>query len=388
MQAQSAASRIPDPYRAGLELGMALAPLAPEVVFLFTTEHYIADDAVLQGLYDGLEKDDVVVLGNCGFGFYEAHGAGFIGASALGLHSGGAIRWQLGIGRGVGADPAGATRAAIAAARAALDGRTPALFFLLADFRTDSAEIEKVLEHEVDTPVVGGLALDNNTPNICALFANRQRLEDCVLVLAADGPLRFEIFTANRLPLVGRPGVVDVAEGTLLRQISGVSAREFIVRESDQPLPTRMQGIVPLTFTNADNPEVRRTRSVLVSPEEGEAGQQAGPVSLFAAIEPGKEVQVCQASPADLLAQVGALAQEVKASGFAPAAALIVSCAGRRVLLQENTPEEVRTLTAALGTLPLAGFPSGGEIGPVRTAQGYSRNLFHNMAYVLLLIAS
>lgn len=388
MQARSTATRIPDPYRAGLDLGLALADLAPEVVFLFATEHFIATDALLQGLHDGLEQDDVIVIGNCGFGFYESRDVGDIGASALGLNSGGAIRWQLGIGSGVGADPAGATRAAIAAASQRLNGREPALYFLLADFRTDSALIEQVLEHEVKAPVVGGLSLDNPTPQGCALFANRQRLEDCVLVLAADGPLRFEIFTANRLPVVGRPGVVDVAEGTLLRQVSGVSAREFIVRESDQPLPTRMQGIVPLTFTNPDNPEVRRVRSVLVSPAEGEAGDQEGPVTLFAGIEAGKEVQVCQASPADLLAQVSALAEEAERCDFTPAAALVVSCAGRRVLLEDRTREEVQAVTARLGTLPLAGFPSGGEIGPVRTAQGYSHNLFHNMSFVLLLIAS
>lgn len=388
MQALSSATRIPDPYRAGMALGAALAPLAPEVVFLFATEHYIASDALLQGLYDGLGKDDTLVIGNCGFGFYEATGFGAIGVSALALHSGGTVRWQLGIGNGVGTDPAGATRAAIASATQPLDGREPALLYLLADFRTDSSKIEHVLEYEVKTPVVGGLALDNNLPERCALFANRTRLEDCVLVLAADGPLRFEIFTANQFPVMGRPGTVEVAEGTVLHQISGVTAREFIVRESDAPLPTRMQGIVPLAFTNADDPEVLRVRSVMVSAEESARSDNDGPVTLFGGIEPGRQVQVCHTSPAGILAQVQALAEQAKAADFTPAAALIVSCAGRRMLLGMDVGEEVRRLRMLFDDLPLAGFPAGGEIGPVHTAQGYSRNLFHNMAYVLLLIAA
>jgi hypothetical protein len=34
----------------------------------------------------------------------------------------------------------------------------------------------------------------------------------------------------------------------------------------------------------------------------------------------------------------------------------------------------------------LAGFPSFGEIAPLRRRGGYTRNLFHNMTYVLLLL--
>ncbi len=39
-------------------------------------------------------------------------------------------------------------------------------------------------------------------------------------------------------------------------------------------------------------------------------------------------------------------------------------------------------------SLALAGFPSLGEIAPLRTADGYSPSLFHNMTYVLMLIGS
>ena len=40
MRTQSAQTHQSDPYRAGLELGEALAECAPEVVFLFSSIHY------------------------------------------------------------------------------------------------------------------------------------------------------------------------------------------------------------------------------------------------------------------------------------------------------------------------------------------------------------
>jgi len=47
-------------------------------------------------------------------------------------------------------------------------------------------------------------------------------------------------------------------------------------------------------------------------------------------------------------------------------------------------------ITALSSSLPeqtaIAGFPSLGEISPVKTAEGYSPTLFHNMTYVLLAL--
>ena len=48
---------------------------------------------------------------------------------------------------------------------------------------------------------------------------------------------------------------------------------------------------------------------------------------------------------------------------------------------------EVKALREQIhADLPLAGFPSFGEIGPLKLGAEYSANLFHNMTYVLLLL--
>lgn len=385
MQALSAVSTNPQAFRAGLELGMALSGLAPEVVFLFSSVHYADSNDLLQGLYEGLERDDVVVLGGTGDGCFAMGQFDEFGVSALGLNSGGEVRWHLGLAPGVGVAPAAATRAALAEATAAMSGRTPALYYVLADFRADAAEIERVLEHEVSVPAVGGLALDQGRMHRCALYAGRECLSDHVLVLAVDGPLRFDIVVANTIEPIGRAGIVEQAEGVDLHRIDGVSAREFLERETGQAILSSDEGTVPLTVTDPDDPQVRRVRSVLGG--FGGAGRRDDSLTLFAGIAAGKQVQPGIASPAALLGEVGQCAAGLRARGANAVAALVVSCAGRKLLLGAHIAGEAGLLAQAFDhPLPLAGFASAGEVGPVRTSRGYSRNLFHNMAFVMLLI--
>ena len=68
------------------DLGLAARARAaqPEVVLLFASMHYDHAD-LLSGLYDGLDNDNLRVIGNTGDGCYGPHGNEDIGASALGL---------------------------------------------------------------------------------------------------------------------------------------------------------------------------------------------------------------------------------------------------------------------------------------------------------------
>ncbi len=56
-------------------------------------------------------------------------------------------------------------------------------------------------------------------------------------------------------------------------------------------------------------------------------------------------------------------------------------------MLGPRIEHEISALSSRFGDrLPLVGFPSFGEIAPHKNQQGYTRNLFHNMTYVLLLL--
>lgn len=382
MRATSAVTPIADPYRAGLALGEELAGLAPEVVFLFSSIHLGQSPELLEGLYDGLGRDEVTVIGNSGDGFYANNGTSDLGASALALNSDGAVRWSVVHAAGVNADPIGTTRAVLAAVQEQLHGRDPALMMMVSDFNTDASEIEKVIEAETTVPMVGGLAADDNQMQDCVVFANRAVLHDCVAVLIADGPVKFRIDIGNSIAPAGRPGVVEQAEGKTLRTIDGLDAQTFIERQIGKEVMQSDRGITSLTIIDADQPAIKRLRSIVP-----QFTRMEGALGLYGGIEQGRLVQVCLARPEDLIREVYDIAGRARAE-FEPVAALIISCNGRKGLLGEQLHHEIDALAQEFGPqLPLAGFPSFGEIGPLRLPDGrYSRNLFHNMTYVLLLI--
>lgn len=378
MRTVSAQTRHPDPYRAGLALGEALAECAPEVVFLFSSIHYGQDADLLEGIQDALANPQLLVIGNSGDGIYESGGALDFGATALGINSEGRAQWQLACASGVKADPAAATRQAWQ--RLQQHGR-PDWALLVSDFHADASQIEQVLADEVPIPVVGGLAADDNRMHDCFLYANRQILRDSMVMLGCRGGVAFDIHVGNSLPAVGSPGRIDEAAGAEVRTIDGLSAMDFIERETGKPVLQSDRGIVSLTVINPEAPSERTLRSIVP-----DFSTDTGHLGLYGGIERGKSVQVCLATPAQLLQEVDQIARQAAQATFQPQAALIVSCGGRKQMLGPQIGNEISQLTGAFThPLPLAGFPSFGEIAPLKGPAGFTRNLFHNMTYVVLL---
>lgn len=381
MRAKSLHTLVSDPYRAGMTLGEGLAAMAPEVVFLFCSVHFSDFHELLAGFHDGFGPGEVTLIGNTGDGFYENACTADYGAAALGLSSDGALRWRLVSGHGVGADPEGVTRACLAQLT---ETDTPSFAYLCADFRTDASLIEAAFDEDLGFPVCGGLAADDNRMQQCSQFANRQVLRDAVVMLAAYGPARFDISVGNALTPLGRPATIDDASGAQLRRIDGIAAMAFIERETGKPVLQTDRGVLALALADPEYPTRRRLRAIV--PDFGSSEENVG---LYGGIRSGSTVQVCLADSAALLDEARRLAERAAALDFRPVAALIVSCIGRKVVLNSGVTEEVAALTRQFPDgLPLVGFPSFGEIGPLREEGGYSRNLFHNMSYVLLLIGN
>ena len=88
-----------------------------------------------------------------------------------------------------------------------------------------------------------------------------------------------------------------------------------------------------------------------------------------------------------IVQDVRAISSHLRDHSRAPVAGLVISCAGRKhVLAGRDDDHEVGAVREGCGqAFPLAGFPSFGEIGPRRTEGGYTRTLFHNMTYILLV---
>lgn len=379
LRARSASTQLADPYRAGVALGEALRPIAPEVVFLFSSIHYAAPE-LLEGLYDALENDDVLVVGNSADGCFETGGAFDHGVAALALDSGGEIRWRVEYAEGIGERPDARLGDCLAGLSA--DGETPSLGILLSDYRVDAGLLEKVLRNSVHFPVIGGLAMDDRQWRRSVQYANRRVLENAAVLLAAYGPLRFSIHLGNSQRPIGRAARVDAADANRILTIDGIGGTEFIERETGRPLLQTDRGILALRIRDSEHEAEERLRTVRI-----DADTAPGPLTLYGGVTPGSWLQTCEAHPDDMIAEVRAIAETVRAGDGEPAAALIVSCTGRKARLGPLAENDITALTAAFPQgLPAVGFPSSGEFAPVPMASGYTRNLLHNMTYVLLVL--
>ncbi|WP_374561952.1 FIST signal transduction protein [Ideonella sp.] len=380
--AKSSHSLASDPYRAGIELGTALAEIRPELVLLFAAVAHARNPELLEGLYDALGSRDAVIAGNSGDGYFVPEQASNLGVAALGLSTQGAARFHVASASGVQAEPEAAVRRCVAELATQVR-QPPSLYLMFSDFRTDASRIETVVRDEIAVPVIGGLAADDNQMQQCYVFCNGQILTDHVVMVAIDGELSFDISIGNSLNPVGSAGRVDRASGTNVMQIDGLEAMAFIERETGKQVLQTDRGVLALTVIDSDRRDEKILRAIVP-----DFSVESGSLGLYGGIRTGKHVRVCLAEPEQLISEVYRIAAEARSRHFEPAAAFFVSCNGRKWLLGEQIRHETLALSETFGqNLPLIGFASFGEIGPLKAADGgYTRNLFHNMTYVLLLI--
>lgn len=379
-----------DAYQAGDELGTQLRVIAPEAVILFASINYAADFAALfEGLGDALEPANrPVVFGCTGDGVYATDRVSHHGVSALAIQSGGTVRWTTTVVTGASADSLAAGRVCAERARAAA-GPDAQLGFLLADgIGTDGSRIAAGASAALPFPFLGGLAGDDRQFARSYIFADGRVWQDAVALLVAAGPLSFRLNAASGWQPTGASGHVEEVQGRTLLRISGRSPSAF-VREQLGKTPGEVDlGLVPLATYPTDAPDHFYLRT------PSHIDPATGAMTTFGSIEPGSLVRVCTATRADVLrgaeqalsgAQAGA-----QTDAFVPAAALIVSCAGRKWLLEDHVVDEVERVFASTGSrLPLAGFPSFGEMGPFRLADGrYTPTFFHNVTFVACLLGA
>lgn len=381
----SSKSTLTDPYRAGLDIGAALAPISPEVILLFASMSYDPDFSdFFEALYDALGTKSVIVFGGTGDGIYETLGAENYGVSALGISSGGLVSWSTALEQGVQAD---SYAVAGACARKALAScPEPSMFrMVLADgAKADGHAIVTGIAAEISGPFFGGLTGDDRKFTSSKLFLNGREYEDAVAILTGCGDIGFAVNAASGWTPGGVEGVVEENRGCEIRTISGQTAQEFMSRQLGKPLGESDLGIVPLAAYQTGSSE----HFCLRTPSQLHA--DTGAVTMFGSVEQGAVVRVCTASRDDVIGGVSdAMCGLTPGSlGFTPSAAIIVSCAGRKWLLADRGDKELTAFFEHLGhAVPLIGFPSFGEISPFHHGDGaYTAVSFHNATFVVCLL--
>jgi hypothetical protein len=379
MKTKSCFSVNTDPYRAGVEIGEQLADINPEVIFLFSSIHYQGSPELLEAIYDELGSEDVVLIGNTGDGFFEQHKVANIGVTALGINSDKAISWHLACESGAQKDPHGATKRCLENLRKACSA-DPALYFITSDFRTDATKIISSIRETTSVPVVGGFAGDDFQKKQCFVYVNKQVTTDHIAMLAVEGPLAYDIRFANQQFPLGESGIVTECDDKQVRTIDHIPAMEFVEKQLGKPFADVDKGMVTLDLTNKAG---KRTIRCIRVPDI----DLSGSAELFGSIEEGSTAQICITPPEMIISDVRNIASDLSKLSFEPEAALIISCAGRKSVLKDGLKFEPQEILKGCSTLKaLVGYPSFGEFGPSKSAEGYEETIFHNMTSIVLTI--
>lgn len=377
----SSSSTLPDAYRAGIEVGEALRHVEPEIALLFASVDYENETELLfEGLYDGLGTRAVRLFGGTGDGVCESNGVSQHGVAALALNTGGAMRWHIATASGLGQDSA---LAAETCARRALElaGGEPRFAMVLADaFKADGVAVVEGISRVLQAPFFGGLVGDNRKFRRGIVFCDGMALDDSVALLVGVGNMSCTLHGASGCKPTGPAGLVDRSAGNTVLQINGRPAQVFVREQLGKAIGEVDLGMVPLAVS--DGP-----RFFLRTPVRIEA--DTGGIATAASIAEGSTLRVCQAaSPADIMQGVDEALDGALRGRRPPEAAVVISCAARKWILDDRCSEEVHRVFERLGRrIPLAGIPSFGEFGPIRQEDGsYSPAYFHNVTFVVCFL--
>jgi hypothetical protein len=381
----SASTSQTDAYRAGSEIGEALKHISPEVVLLFTSitfEREYGD--FFAGLYDGLETKNVIVFGGTGDGIYETSLTAHYGVCALGVASGGQTRWSAAVVTGVGADSSGTARQCAAAALERIGGTVDWGFVLADGVTADGTGVVSGVQDILTVPFIGAMTGDDRKFTRSRIFYNGREIEDGVAILLASGNIPFITHSTSGFTAIGTTGKVEASQGKTISRISSQTPLAFISEQIGTPFGETDHGILALA-TSCDSSEknfcLRATFRI---------NTLSGAITTFGSIAERTTVRVSCANREQLLNAVSTGIKTLTRSGFTPAAAIIISCAGRKWQLGNCGEEEVQAIKNAIGSqIPLIGFPSFGEIGPyLMDDDTYSKSYFHNATCVICLLGA
>ncbi len=385
MRYKSASTSLTDAYQAGSTIGETLKDMAPEVILLFASITFELEYAdFFTGLYDGLETRDVIVFGGTGDGIYETSMTAHYGVCALGITSDGMTKWGVAVKTGVGADSLTTARACASAALEQLGGKAEWAFVLADGVTADGTCIASGVRDVFSFPFIGGMTGDDRKFTRSRLFLNGGNIEDGVAILLASGAMPFITNSASGFLPIGVPGIVGESDGKTTISISGLNPLDFIRDQIGKPLAEADLGILALaTYTDSSLERFYLRSSFRFD-------MRTGTITTFGSIPSGATIRVSGADREQLLKAISSCITSIVRSGFIPAAAIVVSCAGRKWQLNNRGEEEVQAIQSAIGNqIPLVGFPSFGEIGPfLKDDLSYTESYFHNATCVICLLGA
>lgn len=375
----------PDPADAAAEVldqcRAQLGGLEPDAALLLASID-IDHEELLERLEQSLP--DVPLVGATTVGEFSSVLGYQEDSVSLAMFSSDTVDVSVGLGRNLSQDPAAACRAAVTQATSSTD-QNPVLCFILPDTSGVDpsqivASVTELLGPKVAVLGGGSGAVDMDTRNWQSYqFIGSEKLEDSLPILLFSGPLQLSAGVATGWKPLGKAGVVTKSKANLVYEIDGEPALDFFKRYVGTPSAAIVS--TPLAVFESESDEY-----YLRAPTAYD--EASGSVTFFGTVPESARVRLSHSSTDDILA--GATesferARERYPQSKQPEAALLVSCAVRKMLLGGRTGEEMNRFKSQYeSSLPVCGFYAYGEIGPL--ADGTTQ--FLNTTIVTLLLGT
>jgi hypothetical protein len=360
------------------QCAQSLAGLPPTAGLLFCT-YDIDLPPLIRGVRDAFP--DIELVGTTAAGEMSSV-LGFQEDSVmLALFASDSIDITAGSASGVMGSPGDAARRAVDQAR----GKTelqPRLCIAVPCITGDDPTILLRELHRAlgdDVPVIGGGSAPRTAPGeplVARQFHDDQILEDAASVLLFSGPLSYSFGIDTGWQPIGSKGTVTESAGNIILGIDDEPALSFYQRylgPEGKPTPAN-----PLAVFEDDGDDF-----YLRVPFTADA---AGAIRLTGGVPADSAVQLTVAATDEIFAGTRSAvrrAVERFPEGSAPEAALVFSCAIRKLVLGTRTGTELDIARSELGdAVPVGGFYCFGEIAPIES--GATR--FHNETIVALLL--
>ncbi len=338
-----------------------LGERVPQAGILYCTidlEH----DLLVQGLDDAWPG--IALIGCTTDGEFSSRLGFREDSAALILMGSDTVEITAGLGRDVSKDITAACAEAIALATSKTTN-TPALCITLPESLTTSGQkIVEALGQNLgaNVPVLGATAGDGFQLTGTYQFCGREVCSDSVPVLLFSGPLVYSIAVGSGWKPMGEPGLVTRSDGTLVHEIDGRPAVDFY-----------RQRLGELAVPGPENPLAILDEEGAVECLRANAGsvKDSGAINFLGDVREGAMVRITIADRGAILEGCRESVRKAFADyphGRTPAAALLFSCAARKLLLGTQTGEEIGIVESVLGSqVPVCGFYGYGEIGPLDT---------------------
>ena len=279
----------------------------------------------------------------------------------------------------------GCSRAIGDALAADLAGEDLAGVFVLADaLAFDGAALVSGLTERIGDkiPVTGGLAGDDNAFSRTLVAADAQAEAGVACAIGFYGKsVRIGHGVASGWSAFGPRRRITRAVKNVVYELDGKPALdlyEHYLGEEADSLPA--SGLLfPLRICDPKQPDRNKVRALLAIDREARS------ITFAAAMPEGWTAQLMRGSLDRLTDVAGEAGAQARQSVEGDAAAILVSCIGRRLLMGQRVRDEVEAVRNALGaSMRAVGFYSYGEIAPL-AASGFSE--LHNQTMTVMTIS-